>query len=335
VAGGTAEVTVGQLRGWITEEQPGLPEQVQNLLIACYAVQTDKAWQRAGRPAEPPRLDRIADDFVLRSQELPTPEEFEIASKRADGIFRIKPQPVRTSRSVHVLADAIRRNARGRLDAARSLATQLDEHAATLGLDDTAERQVTSRQLTALLDRLAAATDDTQAVRVLAAAALAKENAFYFAHLDSAERLAPALRDVTWHVLDDLAATNGDVEADLIITPLRQAARRDEHEQALAGPLRKAAGDAITLIRERARRPDPATPAPPAVVPPAVLPVVLPRPSPGQPIVGPEPTPAPSPPPPGNRMRAKEVAAYVMKIINEADEHPDAEFEISWRIVES
>jgi hypothetical protein len=331
-AAGSAEVTVAQLRGWIAEEQPGLPEQVQNLLIACYAIQADKAWQRAGRTAEPPRLDRVPDDLVLRSQELPTPEEFEAASKRASGIFRIKPQPVRTARSVHALADAVRRNAQGRRDAARNLAAQLDEHAATLGLDDTAERQVTSRQLTALLDRLAATTDDTQTVRVLAAAGLTKENAFYFAHLDSAERLAPALRDVTWHVLDDLAVATGDVEAGLIIEPLRQAARRDEQATALAGPVRKASDDAITLIRERARRREP---LPPPVVPPVDPPVVVPRPGQVQPIVEPERTPPPPPPvsQAGDRMRAKDVAAYVMNLIEKADENPDAEFEISWRIV--
>jgi hypothetical protein len=37
---------------------------------------------------------------------------------------------------------------------------------------------------------------------------------------------------------------------------------------------------------------------------------------------------------PGERVRGKDVAAYAMKLIEEADEHPDAEFEISWRIVE-
>ena len=113
-AGTAPEVTAAQLRGWIGEEQPGLPEQVQNLLIACYAVQADKAWLRAGRPVEPPKIDKFPDDLVLRSQELPTQEEFDTASARAAGIFRIPRQPVRTARSVHALADAIRRNAKGR-----------------------------------------------------------------------------------------------------------------------------------------------------------------------------------------------------------------------------
>ena len=234
---------------------------------------------------------------------------------------------------MHILADAIRRNAQGRQEAAKNLAAQLDEHAATLGLDDTDELQVTSRQLTALLNRLAATTDDTQTVRVLAAAELTKENAFYFAHLDTADRVAPALRNATWHVLEDLAATSGDVEADRIIGALRQAARRDEHAASLAAPLRKASDDAISLLRERARRREPVAPpgepvagvTPGTVTGPAVTAV------PGS-VVPSADEGTHTPPPAGDRIRAKEVAAYVMKIIESAEEHPDAEFEISWRI---
>ena len=45
----------------------------------------------------------------------------------------------------------------------------------------------TSAAITALLGKLAATTDDTETVRVLAAAELPRENAFYQAHLGSAE----------------------------------------------------------------------------------------------------------------------------------------------------
>jgi hypothetical protein len=332
-AGAATEVTVGQLRGWIAEEQPGLPDQVQNLLIACYAVQADKAWQRAGRPAEPPKLERIPDDYVLRSQELPTPEEFETAASRAAGIFGIRREPIRTVRSVHTLAEAIRRNAKGRLDAAKNLAGELERHAATLGLDDTADRQVTSAQLARLVSRLAASTDDTQTARVLAAAELTKESAFYSAHLGSAEPLTSALRMVNWHVLDDLATATGDAEAGLIVEMLRQAARRDEHATALTGPLRKAGEDAITLIRERARTRDPVAPpaGPTGVVGPATVPGATTTTVPGT-VVAPADD---VPPAPAARVRARDVAAFVMEICEVAEENLDAEFEISWRVVES
>jgi len=328
-AGNAAEVKVADLRGWIAEEQPGLPEQVQNLLVACYAVQNDKAWLRAGRQAEPPKLDKMPGDLVLRSQELPSQDEFDTASARAAGIFRIQKQPVRTARTVHALADAIRRNAQGRLEAARKLAAELGEHAVTLGLDDTADRQVTSQVLTGLLERLAATTDDTQTVRVLAAAELPKDNAFYHAHLESAEILTSALHEVNWQVLGDFAAADDDVEQAQVITVLRQAARRDEHEVALAVHLRTAGSEAIALLRSRARRPEPVPPPitpPPVVVPPDQQPPVT------DPHLGQTPPPQPLPPV-GDRVRAKDVAAYVMQICDEAEDHPDAEFEISWRIV--
>jgi hypothetical protein len=361
-AGGVTEVTVAQLRSWISEEQAGLPEQVQNLIIACYAIQADKAWQRAGRPAEQPKLEKVPDDLVLRSQELPTPEEFEAASGRANGIFRIQRQPVRTARSVHALAEAIRGKAKGRLDAAKDLAAELDQHASTLGLDDpasgyTADRQVTSRHLTGLLERLAATTDDTQTVRVLAAAELTKENAFYSAHLDSAEGVATAMSQVDWPVVDDLVATSGDAEADLIISALRQAAGRDEHAKSLAGPLRAAHEAAIILLRTRARRSaqiprasgdgsgSPAIGQPTAATGRGTGSSVIGQPADRQVITGtasqltPDShdlgqTPTVPQMPPGERVRGKDVAAYAMKLIEEADEHPDAEFEISWRIVE-
>ena len=171
----------------------------------------------------------------------------------------------------------------------KHLAAELDSHAATLGLDETTARQVTSYALTALLGRLAATTDDTQTVRVLAAAELSRDNAFYYAHLDSAERLTLALSQVNWQVLDDFASAGdtaeGDTEASLITSALRQAARRDEHEMALAAPLRKAAEDAITLLRERAQEPVPARVDPVPVRSPRSLfrcrPVVEPRPGSG------------------------------------------------------
>jgi hypothetical protein len=332
-AGTAGEATVGQLRGWIAGEQPGLPEQVQNLLISCYAIQADKAWFRAGRAAEPPKLEKIADDLILRSQELPTSDEFETASARAGGIFRIKQQPVRNARSVHTLADAIRRNAAGKQSAARDLAAELDRHAATLGLGADADRQVTSRLITGLLDRLAASTDDTQTVRLLASAELPKESAFYYAHLDSADRLTATLRQVNWQDLDEFASSEGDVDQSRIIAVLRQAARRDEQEIALSAPLRTADQEAIALLRERARkpvaRPDDGAPpvpspagtyrAPGATTPPPAAPAPV---VPSAPLLT------------GERVAAKKVAAYVMRIIEAAEAHPDAEFEIAWRIVE-
>ena len=333
-AAGADQVTVAQLREWIKADQPGLPEIVQNLIIASYAIQADKAWVRAGRPIEAPKLDKITSDMVLRSQELPSEEEFETASARAQGIFRIQRQPVRSVRSVHALADAIRRNATGRLPVAQDLAAELAGHASTLGLSDDEPRMATSAAITALLGKLAATTDDTETVRVLAAADLPRENAFYQAHLGSAEMVTTALRTANWTVLDQLAGRADDAQAAAILSVLQQAARHDEHEVALGAPLRKADADAIALFMERARSRDPqSTGTPPVDTPPATTPTgTLPGPDREAPPEPAAPSSASLLPPP-TRVGARDLPRFVEKLCELADENPDAEFEISWRIV--
>lgn len=307
-AGNQRQVTVGQLRGWIEEEQPGLPAPVQNLLITAYAIQADKAWLRAGKPAPEPGLAAIADDMALCGQELPSQEEFEKASRRAAAIFGLATQPVRNARSVQALASQIRRQAEAGQSGVAELAAELENHQPTLGLADDQPRLVTSRILVALLAKLAATTDPTQTLRVLASADLPRDNAFYRAHLNHADQVTGALRTVKWEFLDEFAGAPDDAEGAAIISVLREAAKRDEHEVALQARLREADKAAIALARGRMKQPKPARPEP-----------------------GKEPGPGPG----GHveRVRARGVAALVEKICEEADEHPDAEFEISWRIV--
>jgi hypothetical protein len=303
--GSRSQITVGDLRRWIDEEQPGLPADVQNLIVTCYAIQADKAWLRAGRPIDPPKVDKLTDDMTLRGQELPSEDEFERASTRAAGIFRITREPVRSARSVQALASAVRRNAEGRLDPARNLAGELDKRAETLGLDDSQPRVVTSRTVTSLLAALAGTTDATETLRVLAAADLPRESAIYLAHIEGAEPLTTALRTVDWDVLGRLAESRDDAEATEIISVLREAARHDEHEVALAGQLRTAAKAAIDLVMTRAKESGR---------------------GPGNGSNG--------KPPETRRVSARDVPALVEKICEAADANPGAEFEITWRIVD-
>jgi hypothetical protein len=336
---GGQQVTVGQLRDWIGEGQPGLPASVQNLLIDAYAIQTDKAWFRGGKPVPEPGLDKITDDMALHSQELPSEDEFEKASQRAVGILGVAKQPVRNARSVQLLADAVRRNAEGRQEAVRDLAGELERHKSALGLDDGQPRMVTSRILESLLPKLAATTDPTQTLRVLASADLPRDNAFYQTHLKNAELVASTLRTLNWDFLNQFAATSQDTEAAAIISVLQQAAQRDEHEVPLVARLSEANKSAIALAMSRMQR-TPAPGSPPTGPIPDASPTVgisgggtgpAPSPAASGAQVG-EATPSLLPPP--TRVPAREVAALVEHICEAADEHPDAQFEIAWRIVE-
>src|SRR5205085_9670121 len=82
-AAGKAKVTVSDVPEWLTDAQPGLPPLVQNSVIASYAIHADNAWLRGEQPVDAPRLQAITDDMELRSQPLPTDEEWELAMRRS------------------------------------------------------------------------------------------------------------------------------------------------------------------------------------------------------------------------------------------------------------
>lgn len=178
-AGLITDLRVGEIRGWIAEEQPDLPPLVTDLLVACFAVQSDRAWLRAGQPVTPPELGRITPDMVLRRPDLPGDDEFAAANGRAAAIFGVAGQPVRSTRSVHVLAGEVRHRAGAQLPAAESLVLELGRHAGVLGLDDDSPRLVTARQAANLLGRLTGLADATAMLRALAAAALPRDGVIY------------------------------------------------------------------------------------------------------------------------------------------------------------
>jgi len=322
-AAGLPQVTVAQVRNWIKEARPGLPALVQNLVIVCYSIQADKEWLRGSHPVPAPaKVEAVTDDLVLRSQELPTDAEFEAASRRAYGIFRVPREPVRSARSVQATAQLLREKTGGLRPAAEMLQDQLAKHATTLGLTADSPRMATSGVVTKLLAQLAAADGATQALRVLASADLGKDNGIYAAHLAEADELVTVLRGLTWQFLDDFAAGDDDQDATAILAGLRQAARHEELEVSLAGPLRNAERAALELVRTRTRKPP--RPDRPSGQEPGLRLDHATGPAPGQRGLD-----SPSAP----RVPARDVPALVATIRAAAEANPEAEFEITWRIV--
>jgi hypothetical protein len=261
-AGPVTDVKVGDIRSWIADEQPGLPPLVTDLLVCCFAAQSDRAWMRAGQPLPPPELGKLAPDMVLRKQELPTEDEFARASGRAAAIFDLAQQPVRSARSVQALADEVRRRAGALLPAAESLAAQLGRHSATLGVDETSPRLVTARAAAELANRLTGLTGATALLRALADADLPRDAVIYRASLTTAADIATRLAQIKWEILDRVATmtqgTGPEAEqATMIMDQLRGASRHDEHELALRGVLDRTEQAAIRLVISKPpERPD-------------------------------------------------------------------------------
>ena len=182
---GRSEVAVTQLRGWVEEEQPGLPESVQNLVIACYAIQADKAWARPaarhgpagahGDPSGPRAAQPGAADPGASSR---------TASRRAEGIFGVARQPVRSNRASQRdrarCPPAGERTAHGGRDADRGAGSARGDVGP-------------GRRIPSVRDRACPFQPAHHAcrnhrrhgtIRALAAADLPRENAIYHAHLD-------------------------------------------------------------------------------------------------------------------------------------------------------
>src|SRR5699024_12816540 len=81
----STDVRVGDLKKWIRarEDGRGLPEDIVDLLVMVYAVQSDRAWIRAGKRYTGAEIGRLSDEIVLRRQEMPSKEDFERANERA------------------------------------------------------------------------------------------------------------------------------------------------------------------------------------------------------------------------------------------------------------
>ncbi|MGI5154401.1 phage resistance protein [Microbispora sp. CA-102843] len=309
-----AEVSVAKIRDWILEEQPGLPPLVIDLLVSCYAIQTDRAWVRGGQPQrEAPELGKITGDLVLKRQELPSQTEWELASERAGAIFEVARPPVLSARAVQAVAADLRAKASEWLPAIEAHVAELKRHADTLGLDGSA--RLTTAQAAASTLNLLTIGDATAVIRALAGAKLPKESAIYRASLGSAKTLTTALANVRWRLIDQLPVlgdgTSEKAEpARAILDQLRIAAGHDEHEVQLASALTRAEQDAIDLLTE--------TPPPP---PPPLPPI----------DDGKKPKPIPGTT--RHTVRGPETLAVVEELRKEAEANPDAEFEITWRIV--
>ncbi|GAT68505.1 bacteriophage resistance gene pglY [Planomonospora sphaerica] len=330
----TGDLLVREIKEWIRQEQPGLPEDIVNLITYGYAVQRDRAWVRGRHVVAAPELRNLPADMALRAQELPSADEFRLAAERAYGLFRIERQPVASSRAVHALGSAVRRAASALLPDAETLVGALERHTGPLALDGS-PRLATARTSAELVETLAGLSDDTTLLRSLAAFPLERPVEIYRTSLQQAKAVTTALSGVQWQIVESVAART-DEQAKLVLDRLRAAAIRDEHGLSLVPALKEANEAAVRLVV--------AVQPPPVVVPPPVVPPVTPPVSPPvTPPVVPNPVtppgegdavPVPGPEQERRTVPLSQVEQIVAELLGLAKDHENATIEITWRVVE-
>ncbi|HEY9440338.1 MAG TPA: phage resistance protein, partial [Streptomyces sp.] len=272
--GVTGDLSLITLTDWTDLPQPrGLPDFLTRLVVAAFAEMDDRVWVRGGMPLDPaPELTQIKDLDTLRSQPLPSQEDWDSARTRFAAIFG-KPAPtLRRGRMVNQFARQITEEARAHEEYAIALVAKLEERAVFLGLDSTDEsgRLPLARRCVELLKALTrgagqGAAGAKKTVDALAAFDLGQVGADRFgSSITQAKGVAQALTDTSWTTLE--LAVNEGPEGQALLDSLRNAAGADQRTSDLPGALVRTQREVLALVkRNRAA----ATPPPPAPVAPA------------------------------------------------------------------
>lgn len=246
---GQAHTTVGDLRRWIDEpEAIGLPRELQSLVILVYAAQSGRVFRQHGGPVDP-TIDKLDDDYVLVSPQLPNEELWNVARARASAVLGIADiNPAR--RSFEMLVQALKAKAQVSLASAQGVQNTLERRLGELGIDlASTPRYQTARAARQIAETLTLTEDPVEAIEQFAGVILASEQHVGTA-LSSADAVLVALSDDRWTLLGVAIArakarTPGFVE---VIDTLRDAVSADEFAVPLEPAVRKAYADAVKLI---------------------------------------------------------------------------------------
>lgn len=258
---GLATLDVERIRGWITKDlgYTGLDKLTTNLLIAAYALLDDRAWVYHGGPErDAPRLRDIGPGWGLRSQPLPTDDEYAAARDRAAKLFGITAKSAKFARSVNKLADELHTRAEAWEKDVAGVRASLKEHAAVLGLagdaGESAPRTAVLHDAAGLLARLTRhRTDATVLVKELAAASYQSSERELNTQMGSAADLLAALDRTSWPRLRNVRALSsrqdsvGD-RARRLLDELARAAHTTEYERSLIPVLDSARDDAEDIV---------------------------------------------------------------------------------------
>lgn len=283
--------TVAQLRAWTDQPSPmGLPVELQDLLILCFAAQTSRQFTVRGGPVSV-EIGKLPDHVELAEQALPSEAHWQGALRRAALLFGRVPPKVLNAANVAQLAAQLHADASARRPPLRELRDGLRRQLAEFGVGSTAPRLATLDSTQQLLDALALADEATR-IATLADAELKTSEAAVTRVLGSVDALLKQLRGAPWSLFQSLKSIR-DLRAEparAVLVQLAEALGHDEHVQSLKDTLARLEPRALAVLASAGSE-TPPVPVPPSVVPPSggadgdvLRPVV--------PVVGPAPVPA-------------------------------------------
>jgi hypothetical protein len=246
-------LTVGKLRRFIDEPKPmGLPKEVQNLLILCFAAQTDRSFYRHGGQVRP-MLERIDDELELKEQPLPTEADWDRARKLGESLLGLTSAAVLNAANVDRLVQQVRERSAAASAPLGRLLQQIEARLRRLASDpDAANRVVTLRAARALVAELAVAETPQAAVQALARAPICTSEGAMQAALAKAESLDTFLQAYEWDLIESIGSLSDVREgpAQAILERTRTALAADEQVQPLEAALKQERASAARLLAD-------------------------------------------------------------------------------------
>ncbi len=323
-------VTVAEMRAWIADVKPaqGLRPEVSDLVILTWAALRQRAWVQHGAalPAVP-EPGSLAPTMQLRTQPMPTASEWADATATAGALLGVRAAAHLTAPAVADFEQQVTQRAKELSAAAPGLVSAIETAYSRVGVTGGA-RLDTARASGALVQQLRHLTGVELVRRVATAELGAATPTAAGKSLVSAPAVTDALGSFEWKRLDPLtAAMQGEGqaagEAASVVNALRSALESDEIVTAVGGALNASESGVFDWLTRHL---------------PPVFPPVFPPPTP--PVVDPLP-PRPGPIEPPGRLSGKAARAkhtsddeVLSALRSFLAAHPDADVEVSWRVLE-
>lgn len=246
-------LTVERLKGWMDEPKPmGLDDRVANFVICAYVLMDNRVLVEAGQPIELD-VDGLRPTTEVRSQRLPSEEEWEAARPHAHSVFGVDASPIRNAANVSRLIDSVKEVARNHAEPARELVDELELAAGRIGVNSDADRLRTARAARDLLEAVLSA-DDVDAVVELANVEPPTNAAALGRSIKSAPQVLTAAKRARWDVFATITELpdKWSTETGAIRDAVREALERDELSQSLAEVLDREDAKATRLLQKAA-----------------------------------------------------------------------------------
>lgn len=255
---GVSPLTVERVRRWIDQPKPmGLPREAENLVMLTWALQTDRSFHLFGgsSPVEG-TVDRLQDEYEVRTQTLPDEDTWRAGSRRAAELFGITAPPHLSAQSVAVLSKHVSERHQALRNGVVQYGQQLDAALSRIGLElGTSDRRATAQAARDLVTALEGQNAEG-IIRALAAARVPTTVTAVGEALAQGDALARALSQVQWALVKSVGELPRDsfgARVDALLDGLREALRNDEHVRPLVAAVERFNTDGLNLVTESTR----------------------------------------------------------------------------------